>query len=173
MSNQTSSNSQKRLYFILAAVNTFTLGMIALRIYIDRGESQRAMRHEGKTYVASMNRAQQNYFLEKKKWVKTIEESEIGIKAETENYRYNIQNIDSIKTVDIKNYPGIIVQTGTAKKEDLKSYLGAAYLSGSSNSGLTTITILCESNEPTKKEAGLPKFDGKALQCPDGYEVIN
>jgi hypothetical protein len=173
MSNKTSSNKQKLLYFFLFVVNTFTLGIITLKIYIERGESQRAMRHEGKSYIGTLTRGQQNYFLEKKKWAKSIEEFEIGIKAETENYRYSIQNIDPIKTVDIKNYPGIMVQTGTAKKEELKSYLGAAYLSGPSSSEMKTITILCESNEPTTKEAGLPKLDGKALQCPDGYQSVN
>lgn len=136
-------------------------------------QANKARQSEAKTYVGSLNRVQQAYFLEKNKWAKTIDETAIGIKAETENYRYNIQNIDSIKTVNIKNYPGITVQTGTSKKEGLKSYLGAVYLSGTSNNDLTTIAILCESNEPTTKGAGLPKFDGKALQCPDSYKSVN
>ena len=136
--------------------------------------SNKARQSEARTYVGSLNRQQQAYFLEKNKWAKTLEETASGINAETENYRYNIQNIDSIKTVNIKNHPGITVQTGIAKKEGLKSYLGAAYLSNlSGNNDLTTIAILCESTEPTTKQAGSPKFDGKALQCPDGYQPVN
>ena len=134
-------------------------------------QANRAKQSEAKTYVSSLTKVQQAFFIEKEKWAKTIEETDLGIKAESENYRYNIQNVDSIKTVDIKNYPGITVQTATAKKEGLKSYLGAAYLSGSSSSDISTISLLCESTEPTTKEAGLPKFDGKALQCPDGYTL--
>ena len=136
-------------------------------------QANRAKQSEAKTYVSTLTKGQQIFFIEKEKWAKTIEETDLGIKAESENYRYNIQNIDSIKTVDIKNYPGITVQTATAKKEGLKSYLAAAYLSGSSSSDVTTIAIFCESNEPTTKEAGLPKFDGQALQCPDGYTLEN
>ena len=135
-------------------------------------EANRARQSEAKKSVRFLNRGQQAYFLEKNKWAKTIEEAGFGFMTKSENYRYNIENVDSIKTVDIKNYPGITVQTGTAKKEALKSYLGAAYLSGSSSSDVTTIAIFCESNEPTTKEAGLPKFDGQSLQCPDGYIAI-
>ena len=134
-------------------------------------QANRAKQSEAKTYVSTLTKGQQIFFIEKEKWAKTIEETDLGIKAESENYRYNIQNIDSIKTVDIKNYPGITVQTATAKKEGLKSYLAAAYLSGSSSSDISPISLLCESNEPTTKEAGLPKFDGQALQCPDGYTL--
>ena len=134
-------------------------------------QANRARQSEAKSKVGSLTRAQQAYFLEKTKWAKTIEEVGVGIEAESENYRYDIENVDSIKTVDIKNYPGITVQTGTAKKEGLKSYLGAAYLSGSSSSDVRTIAIFCESNEPTTKDPGLPKFDGQALQCPDGYTL--
>lgn len=134
-------------------------------------QANRAKQSEAKTYVSTLTKGQQIFFIEKEKWAKTIEETDLGINAESENYRYNIQNVDSIKTVGIENYPGIAVQTATAKKEGLKSYLGAAYLSGSSSSDISTISLLCESNEPTTKEAGLPKFDGKALQCPDGYTL--
>ncbi|PZO42731.1 MAG: hypothetical protein DCF19_06795 [Pseudanabaena frigida] len=134
--------------------------------------STRSNQSEAKTYVGAMNRGQQAYYLEKERWAKNIDEIGIGIKEESDNYRYKTQPIDSTKTVNIKNYPGIAVQTGLAKKEGLKSYLGIAYLSGTSSNDLTTLAILCESNEPTTKEAGLPKFDGKEMQCPDGYSNV-
>ncbi len=136
-------------------------------------QSNKARQSEARTYVGALNRSQQAYFLEKNKWAKTIEETAVGIKAETESYRYDIQNIDSIKTVNIKNYSGITVQTGTAKKEGLKSYLGAVYLSGAFGNELASLAILCESNEPSTKQVELPKFDGKALQCPDSYQPVN
>lgn len=136
-------------------------------------QATKARQTEAKTYVGSLNRSQQAYFLEQNKWAKTIEETAIGIKAETENYRYNIQKIDSIKTVNIKNYPEITVQTGLAKKEGLKSYLGIVYLSAVAGGETVSLSVRCESNEPTTKEAGLPKFDGKAMQCPDGYKSLN
>lgn len=135
-------------------------------------QANKSRQSEAKTYVGAMNRGQQAYYLEKERWAKNIDEIGIGIKEESDNYRYKTQPIDSIKTVNIKNYPGIAVQTGLAKKEGLKSYLGIVYLSGTSSNELTTLALLCESNEPTTKEAGLPKFDGKKMQCPDGYSNV-
>jgi hypothetical protein len=136
-------------------------------------QAKKARQSEAKTYTGAMNRSQQAHYLEKDRWAKNIDELAVGIVAESDNYRYKTQPIGSIKTANIKNYPGIAVQTALAKKEGLKSYLGVSYVIGSSSNDLTTLAILCESNEPTTKEAGLPKFDGKAVQCPDGYTNIN
>ncbi len=136
-------------------------------------QGERARQSEAKTYVGSLNRAQQAYFIEKNKWGQNIEVLGIGINSETDNYRYNTQTVNSIKTTNIKDYPGITVQTGLAKKEGLKSYIGTVYLSTVSGGDMTTLAILCESNEPTTKESGLPKFDGKEMQCPDGYASVN
>ncbi len=136
-------------------------------------QGERARQSEAKTYVGSLNRAQQAYFLEKSKWGQNIEVLGIGIQSETDNYRYNTQTVNSIKTTNIKGYPGITVQTGLAKKEGLKSYIGTVYLSTISSGDITSLTILCESNEPTTKEAGSPKFDGKEMQCPDGYVNVS
>jgi len=136
-------------------------------------QSNKAKQSEAKTYVGAMNRGQQAYYLEKEKWGQNVDALGIGIKFETENYRYNTQAVSSIKTVNIKNYPGITVQTGIARKEGLKSYLGVVYLSNvASGNDTSTINLLCESNEPTTKEIGLPKFDGKKIQCPDGYSDL-
>jgi hypothetical protein len=134
--------------------------------------STKSNQSEAKTYAGAMNRSQQAHYIEKERWAKNIDELAVGIAAESDNYRYKTQPIDSIKTTNIKNYPGIAVQTAVAKKEGLQSYLGVSYLSRTSINDLTTSTILCESNEPTTKEAGLPRFDGKAMQCPDGYSNV-
>jgi hypothetical protein len=136
-------------------------------------QGKKSRQSEAKTYTGAINRGQQAHYLEKERWAKNLDELAIGIAAESDNYRYKTQPIDAIKTANIKNYPGIAVQTTVAKKEGLKSYLGVSYLSGASSNDLTTLAILCESNEPTTKEAGLPKFDGKAVQCPDGYTNTN
>ncbi len=140
-------------------------------------QETRARQGEAKTYVGSMNRSQQMYYVMKTRYASSIEELALGIPSETENYRYKTQIIDSIKTLDTKNYPGIAIQTGIAKKEGLKSFLGIVYLSRYSSNDLTSmrdpsLAILCTSNEPIAKESGLPKFNGKEMQCPDGYKNL-
>jgi type II secretory pathway pseudopilin PulG len=136
-------------------------------------QANKARQSEAKTYVGSMNITQQAYYLEKGKWAKTIDESGVGIKSESENYRYNIQIDTSIKTTNIKNYQGVTIQTAISKKPELKNYLGVVYLSGTTSNDITSLAILCESNEPTTNAAGSPKFDGKEMKCPDGYTAIN
>lgn len=136
-------------------------------------QANKARQSEAKTYVGTLNKGQQAHYVEKQKWGQNIDALSIGIKSETENYRYNTQVVSFIKTVNIKNYPGITIQTGVAKKEGLKSYLGVVYLSNASGADTFSLAILCESNEPTTKEAGSPKFDGKAVQCPDDYKPLD
>ena len=132
-------------------------------------QARAAKQSEAKTYVGTLNKGQQTHYIQNGKWGQNIDALGIGgIKSETENYRYNTQVVSSIKTVNIKNYLGITIQTGVAKKEGLKSYLGVVY----SGADTFPLAILCESNEPTTKEAGSPKFDGKAVQCPDDYKPL-
>ena len=133
-------------------------------------QATKAKQSEAKTYTGAMNRGQQAHFLERNRWGKTIDELGIGIKSESENYRYTIKIVDSIKTVNAKNYAGIAVNTAIAKKEGLKSYVGVVYLTNSgSTADLSSLSVLCESQQPTTKEGGLPKFDGKQIKCPDDY----
>lgn len=133
-------------------------------------QGNKARQSEAKTYVGAMNRGQQAHFLERNRWGKTIDEIGIGIKSESEDYRYTIKIVDSIKTVNTKNYAGIAVNTAIAKKDGLKSYVGVVYLSNSGAAAeLSSLGILCESQQPTTKESGLPEFDGKQVKCPNDY----
>lgn len=133
-------------------------------------QATKARQSEARSYVGAMNRGQQAHFLERDRWGKTIDELGIGIKSESENYRYTIKIVDSIKTVNTKNYAGIAINTAIAKKEGLKSYVGVVYLINSGAAAdLSSLGILCESQQPTTKEWGLPKFDGKEMKCPDDY----
>lgn len=136
-------------------------------------QSTKAKQSEAKTYTGSMNRAQQAYQLEKNQWAKNLDALAIGIKPETENYRYRVKIVNSIKTVNTKNNAGIAVNTAIAKKDGLKSYVGIVYLSNSGSSAeINSLSVLCESQQPTTKQSGLPKFDGKQIKCPSDYVLI-
>jgi len=130
----------------------------------------KARQAEAKTYVSTLNKVQQAYYIEKNTWGKSLKELEIGIKSETENYRYSVKIDNTITTVKTKPYPGIAINMGIAKKPNLKSYIGFVSLQVLPNlNELTTLPILCKSNKPTMEVPSLPKWDGKELKCPDGY----
>jgi hypothetical protein len=134
-------------------------------------QATKAKQSEARTYVGSLNKGQQAYFIEKYQWGQNVEVLGVGIKTETENYVFRTQTVPSGKIpANSKKDFGIAVQTGIAKKDGLKSYLGIVYLSFiPASSDVTSLAILCESNEPTKAEPPLSKIDGQNANCPEGY----
>jgi hypothetical protein len=119
-----------------------------------------AKQSEAKTYVAVMNRGHQAFFLEKEYFTNKLEDLGLGIKSETENYKYQIVVLDSKQGVQ---------HIALAQKDNLKSYTGLVYTALDANSkDVTTMTLLCESQKPTRKMP--PKFNLTSNPtCPEGY----
>jgi len=203
MSNQSSSH-KNWLLFALVASTTIFIGAIGLVIFsksasagtrktepstagdypadtklpenakVQANQAIKAKQSEAKTNIGCINRSQVNYYLERQQFAKTIDEIELDLKSESENYRYSIQLETSIETTNIKDYSELTIQTAIAKKPELKSYLGVVYLSSPlGDDERVFITLLCESNAPTTNAARSPKFDGEEIKCPDGYTTIN
>ena len=55
------------------------------------GCANKAKQSEARTYVGSMNRGQQAYFIEKDAFANSIEKLGLGIKTKTVNYQYSMQ----------------------------------------------------------------------------------
>ncbi|MGD1914488.1 MAG: type IV pilin-like G/H family protein [Rivularia sp. (in: cyanobacteria)] len=53
-------------------------------------QANKARQSEGKFNIGAMNRAHQAYFLENNKFGTNINELQLGIKSETENYVYKV-----------------------------------------------------------------------------------
>ena len=122
-----------------------------------------ARQAEAKTYVGSMNRAQQAFFLEKNYFAGNLEVLAIGIPSKTENYKYQVMVLDSTKAVQ---------NMAIAKGDSLKSYTGLVYLAKTPDSPEPyTTSLLCESLKPTRQMP--PKFILKPEpECPSGYNPI-
>ncbi len=122
-----------------------------------------ARQSEAKTYIGSMNRAQQAFFLEKNYFAGNLAVLAIGIPSETENYKYQVMVLDSTKAVQ---------NIAIAKGEELKSYTGLVYLAKMPDSQEPyTLTLICESLKPTPQMP--PKFIIQPEpECPSGYIPI-
>ncbi|MTJ11182.1 hypothetical protein FJR11_00925 [Anabaena sp. UHCC 0187] len=121
---------------------------------------------EAETIVKSMNRSQQAYFVEQNKFAKTIQDLQMGIESETENYRYQIISQG-------KNNQNV-VNTATAKKPELKSYTGIVFITKVKGETLTN-TAICETVKPATKAPAIPKIPTKAsgqVQCPTGSILL-
>jgi len=113
------------------------LSAIALPSFLN--QANKAKQSEAKTYVGSMNRAQQAYYLENTSFTDSIGALGLGIATQTVNYKYEAVVLSGGSVVTNR---GIVVN-GSAP---LKSYVGGVEVTTqAATSEATTIAILCES----------------------------
>ncbi|YAF95891.1 MAG: type IV pilin-like G/H family protein [Nodularia sp. CChRGM 3473] len=119
------------------------LSAIALPAFLNQANKARAS--EAKTYVGSVNRAQQAYLLENPNFVTAQAEFTrlgLGIKTQTENYVYTLGNLGGAGA-DVQAKP----TTPAASPAILKGYVGNVAIGQTAGAGAgeaTTIAILCE-----------------------------
>ena len=104
---------------------------------------------EGKTYVGTMNRGQQAFWLENGAFGKSIPVLGLGISEETNNYKYELQSFNFVS-----------YQYAIPKNDKAKGFVGAVFVLPESSQDLqtadkaktqavkqqlATFTILCES----------------------------
>ncbi len=120
------------------------LSAIALPSFLN--QANKARQSEAKTYIGSMNRAQQAHYLENNAFTDEIASLGLGIAASTENYSYDIDSTSGI-SVGVTNRA--ITWDGTAVDTDssLKAYIGGVKIgSVAGTNEATTLAILCEAN---------------------------
>ncbi len=122
---------------------------------------------EGKRNMGAMNRAQQAYYLEKEKFATTIKELGIGIKLETENYRYQI--------LPQGNQRERVMMTARAKRPELRSYTGAVFAVKTRGKDIITLAGICETDKPSSTPPAMPATPRKGMaefQCPAGSHLL-
>lgn len=132
------------------------------------GQVNKAKQAEAKNNIGTMNRAQQAYQLEYTQFTTAPGELGVGIRTQTDNYKYLITG----KT------EAVIINVGQALKPSLRSYAGlvGTYLpsAGTETSEVLTVALACESNKPsTAAFGGSPTpqniFDGN---CTSDYKTL-
>ena len=180
---QVSSSQNSGCGCLLSLIVLGLLGLIAVPSFFTtrttlccNGQS------EAKTYVGSMNRAQQAYFLENNTFANAIEPLGLGIKTQTENYTYSTRTTDkaafnygiarSGKYVYKKEYFGPFSKR---IKQPLKSYVGGVFIlpatkvnPNAASEELTTIAILCEAAVPGTTKPAEPTYIDGELACGEG-----
>ena len=140
-----------------------------------------AYQSEAKTYIGSINRGQQAYYLEKGKFVDFDSLSKLGlvIHPETENYSYRIispmmpmQTLDKSEQID-NNFKQGAVAIAQAKYPGLKQYIGAVFLAKEAETqDEITKGIVCEVNAGVPLPSTLPMLIDNEMQCPQGTEPL-
>ncbi|MBD2680440.1 MULTISPECIES: type IV pilin-like G/H family protein [Nostoc] len=115
------------------------LSAIALPSFLN--QANKAKQSEAKTYVGSMNRAQQAYYLENNEFADSTGFGKLGlgVATQTTNYKYTI-NGGGASSSTVTNQAQTVV--GTAP---LKTYIGGVGVAiQAATSEATTIAVLCE-----------------------------
>ncbi|QLE44139.1 prepilin-type N-terminal cleavage/methylation domain-containing protein [Nostoc sp. C052] len=113
------------------------LSAIALPSFLN--QANKAKQSEAKTYVGSMNRAQQAYYLENTTFTTSIGSLGLGIATQTVNYQYSAALLTGGSVVS--NLAQVILNTAP-----LKSYIGIVEVTTQqATSEATTVAVLCES----------------------------
>lgn len=142
-----------------------------VEVYNPKQQASRAQQSEVKADVGAMNRSQQAYFLENSKFASTLKDLGIGIKPETENYRYQI-----LPQGDGKQQ---VMMTGQSKKAGLKSYTGAVFITRTLAGEETSIAAICESTQPSMTAPAMPKLtpakpnQAAQIVCPAGSQLVS
>ncbi|MBN3889214.1 MAG: prepilin-type N-terminal cleavage/methylation domain-containing protein [Nostoc sp. JL31] len=118
------------------------LSAIALPSFLN--QANKAKQSEAKTYIGTMNRAQQAFYLEQNRFASQADFGSLGlgIATQTTNYVYSIAGGGGTATI-------VTNQAATAggATVPLRSYIGGVgVVTQSGTSEATTIALLCEAN---------------------------
>jgi type IV pilus assembly protein PilA len=95
-------------------------------------QANRARQAEASTYIGTLNRSQQAFFLERNAFG-TFQDLNLGIPQSTKNYTYNTTpngTVDAVSTATPQPF--------------LRGYAGRAWIGTSAEGSSTTLAILCE-----------------------------
>ncbi|MBW4617899.1 MAG: type IV pilin-like G/H family protein [Cyanosarcina radialis HA8281-LM2] len=122
---------------------------------------------EAQKSMQQMNRAQISYRSSHRQFARNTRQLGLGIKPETENYRYRI--------LSQGNLSRSVVMTAQAKKPGLRSYTSVVFRAKGTTGQDVTATTICETDNPssTPPASGkIPQNAGDSLACPSGSREL-
>ncbi len=144
------------------------LSAIALPSFLN--QANKAKQSEAKTYVGSMNRGQQAYYLENSDFTTEVNELGIGIKTQTELYDYKAAKKGSGTGIYAVSYSN----RKTGITAPVKDYLGKVHLlevvvgtGATASKDYTTVAFMCET-----KGVGANIADITATDCPNTTKAL-
>jgi len=114
------------------------LSAIALPSFLN--QANKAKQAEAQTYVGSINRGQQAYYLEKTVFG-GLSNLELGI-SNTANYNYSSSSNAAVGT------SAVATTTATPPQQVLKGYAGKVWIATAGDGSATTLALLCEGTAP-------------------------
>ncbi|NET28205.1 type IV pilin-like G/H family protein [Okeania sp. SIO1I7] len=132
------------------------LSAIALPSFLN--QANKAKQSEAKTYIGSMNKAQQAFYAEKTTFSTDIVALGVGIKTQTTNYTYECTQ---------SGLDGGVCHGQGINTAALRSYGGSVYLL-TAGGDTTTTSLLCETTGPGEITA----MDAGDDECGDDADLV-
>jgi type IV pilus assembly protein PilA len=159
-----SSNKNQGFTLIELLVVIIIIGVlaaIALPTHLICANKVKQSESEARTYISSINRSQQLYFIEKHTFANSIEELGIGIKAQTAYYQYSIQTTPTAAFI-----------YGKPTTNSIKSFVGTVFLvpverdkTEAAKPQMETAAILCETNAVSTTRPANPIAQKRVQAC--------
>jgi len=134
---------------------------------------------EARTYIGSINRAQQAYYLENYRFADfdSFDELGLGIRTETDYYHYRIISpMMPVQTWDdskyMANFKEGVLAIAQAKEPEFRQYIGAVFLFKTSEHREPITAIICEVNAGVPLPSTLPTLIDNEIQCPKGTKPL-
>ena len=145
------------------AIGNFLAGAVFLLlavflwiVFTTWGEAAKAYESEAKTYVGSMTRAQQAFYLENNSFSDDMESLGLGITTEIEHFKYEISSREDDMTI----------MTATAVDENLSSFTGAVFVIPNDDGYASTEAIVCQSKKASNQPPANPTVSANGdLSC--------
>jgi hypothetical protein len=121
---------------------------------------------EAKNYMYALTTVQQAHYLEQGNFANAIEDVSIGLRTETESYRYQI--------VPQRDNKKSVMVTATAKDATLPSYTGAVFVTRVDGKE-TTVAQICQTEQPSTSPPVMPQAPTRGsveVQCPVGSKAL-
>jgi type IV pilus assembly protein PilA len=143
------------------------LSAIALPSFLN--QANKAKESESKQYVGSANRSQQAYYLEKNTFASDISNLGMGIRTQTSNYTYAIQNVGNTAVANV-SFP--------ANTSTLRAHSGGVQIGTTSGNEATTLAILCQSIKPQAGNSNGIGYVANAstaanMTCANNFETLD
>jgi type IV pilus assembly protein PilA len=110
------------------------LAAIALPSFLN--QANKARQSEATTYVGSMNRGQQAYYLEKSEFATDIDSLGIGVPTDTDYYTYKTAGGTGTNATQA-------TATAARKKGSVKEYSGIVWITGANADNKTSLARVC------------------------------
>lgn len=155
------------------------LAAIALPSFLN--QASKARQAEAKTNLGAIVRGQQAFRLDGSVFAPTIDRLGIGLKKETNNFRYvpeldapdgDLGDFADPTDGTFRSFAEIFAQS--ADEEAVKTYLGAVATSADQEGNALTVVAICESNKPrNQSDAEDPDVEVVLETPPEGTVAVN